>query len=238
MNLISLQFKTTNNFQTNLSKLLDLINDCEQNSFILAPELCLSGYSYDCLNEASLFTTKAIEVLKELSINKTISLTMITKVEEQYFNTLYIFSKNKIIHTQSKLKLFSLGEEEKHFTSGNINDIKIIEIDGLKIASLICFELRFIELWSKIKGVDIILIPAMWGKLRKQNFLTLTNALAITNQCYVIASDSCNDDMASSSGVINPFGIENRDDGKEIISMQFDSLEIKKMRRYLDIGNK
>ena len=31
-----------------------------------------------------------------------------------------------------------------------------------KIATLICFELRFPALWEQIKGADIILNPAMW----------------------------------------------------------------------------
>ena len=56
------------------------------------------------------------------------------------------------------------------------------------------------------------------------------------NQCYVIASNSTNENMASSSGIINPFGIEKRDDNQNIISLQYDKKEIKEMRRYLNIG--
>jgi predicted amidohydrolase len=115
-------------------------------------------------------------------------------------------------------------------------DIKIIEINGIKIASLICFELRFTELWEQIKGADIISVPAMWGKLRKTHYEKLTTALAIANQAYVIASDSSNEDMASSSGIITPFGEEFRDDSKEIISLEFQPKEIKKMRKYITIG--
>ena len=76
----------------------------------------------------------------------------------------------------------------------------------------------------------------MWGILRKQNFESLTNSLAIMNQCYVVASDSSNDTMASSSRIITPFGDEVRDDNKELISMLYDKKEIRKMRRYLNIG--
>jgi predicted amidohydrolase len=41
---------------------------------------------------------------------------------------------------------------------------------------VICFELRFIDFWKKMQGADLILIPSMWGKPRKQNFETLTRA--------------------------------------------------------------
>ncbi|MDD2697741.1 MAG: carbon-nitrogen hydrolase family protein [Arcobacteraceae bacterium] len=236
MNLISLQFQTTNHFEENLQKLVSLIKNSPSNSLILAPELCLSGYSYDNMQHAVTMSNKAIPILKELSIDKIISLTMTTKKNNTYFNTLFIFHKEMIIYTQSKYKLFPLGNEEKYFVSGLEEDIKIIEIDGIKIASLICFELRFTTLWEKIKGADIILIPAMWGKIRKGHYETLTKALAITNQCYVVASNSANNDMAKGSGIINPFGEEFREDNSEFIKQKFDISLIKKMRKYINIG--
>ncbi|MCI0501706.1 MAG: carbon-nitrogen hydrolase family protein [Epsilonproteobacteria bacterium] len=236
MNLISLQLKTTNNFEENLQNLVLHIQNSPIDSLIVAPELCLSGYSYEAMQNAVNITHKAIPLLEELSTDKIITLTMTTQKDGLFYNTLFIFHKGSIIHTQSKCKLFSLGEEDKYFTSGDLNDIKIIEIAGLKIAALICFELRFTELWKKFQGADIILIPAMWGKIRKEHFETLTKALAIINQCYVIASDSSNDDMAKGSGIITPFGEELRDDNSEIITQNFEKDLIKKMRRYLNIG--
>jgi len=236
MNLVALQFPTTTNFQINLDKLIELIKETNQNDIIVAPELCLNGYAYNRLDEAVTITSKAIDELKNLSHNKTIISTFTTKFEDKYQNTLYMFSKGEIIHTQSKYKLFPLGDEEKYFEAGEKKDIKIIELHGVKIANLICFELRFTELWEQIKGADIICIPAMWGKTRKEHYEALTKALAITNQSYVIASDSSNNDMASSSGIITPFGETYQDDSKELISHPFDSFEIKKMRKYIKVG--
>jgi predicted amidohydrolase len=236
MQLISLSFKTTNNFDNNLNTLVNLINQTPSNSIIVAPEICLSGYVYDRLDKASKISLKAIKILQQLSTNKIISTTFIIKQDNCFYNTLYIFYKNKIIHTQSKYKLFSLNDEKKYFCAGDEADIKIIDIDGIKIGALICFELRFIDLWEKLQGVDILLIPAMWGKPRKDNLLTLTKALAIINQCYVIISNSKNIDMAKGSGIIDPFGNEYRNDTKNILSAIFDKKQIKKMRKYMNIG--
>jgi omega-amidase len=236
VNLVSLQLKTTNNFEENLQNLVLHIKNSPQDSLIVAPELCLSGYAYENMDNAVKITNLAIPLLNNLAQDKIIALTMTTKIEKKYFNTLFVFSKGSIVHTQSKHNLFPLGEEEKYFTSGSKDDIKIIKIDGLKIASLICFELRFIEHWKKLQGADIILVPAMWGKIRKEHYETLTKALAITNQCYVIASDSANDDMAKSSGIINPFGEELKDDTSTIITQKFNQNLIKKMRRYINTG--
>ena len=236
MNLIALQVKTTNDFQKNLEELKNLINSCEENSIILAPELALSGFSYDRMDEASTFSIKAIEEIKELSTNRIIALTFITKKDEKYFNTLYIFHNKKIIHTQSKFKLFPLGDELTHFKSGNLEDIKIININGLKIATLICFELRFPTLWEKIKGADVILNPAMWGLKRKDHYESISKTLALVNQCFVIASNSANDNMAKGSAIISPFGNVIKNDSKNKLEMIFDLDEIKKVRRYIDIG--
>ncbi|MBL6970153.1 MAG: carbon-nitrogen hydrolase family protein [Campylobacterales bacterium] len=239
MNLVALQFSTDyTNFKANLEKLESLIDQASNGDFIVAPELCLTGYSYDHLEDAANFSLKAIDTLKELSQAKIIALTLtlFCKDSNKYTNTLHIFHKSEVVYTQHKAKLFTLNDEDNYFKAGNTDDFKIIEIDGIKIASLICFELRFIDLWEQSKGADIIIAPSMWGILRKQNFESLTNSLAIMNQCYVIASDSSTDKMASSSGVINPFGIEVRDDQKEFISMPYEAKEIKKMRRYLSVG--
>ncbi|MCT7611381.1 carbon-nitrogen hydrolase family protein [Aliarcobacter butzleri] len=236
MNLIALQVKTTNNFQKNLEELKNLINSCEENSIILAPELALSGFAYDRMDEASTFSIKAIEELKELSTNKIIALTLIIKRDEKYFNTLYIFHNQKIIHTQSKFKLFPLGDELTHFKPGNLEDIKIININGLKIATLICFELRFPELWLKVKGADIILNPAMWGIKRKDHYESISKALALVNQCFVIASNSADDNMAKGSAIITPFGNIIKNDQENIIKATFDKQELIKTRKYIDIG--
>ena len=62
MNLISLQLKTSKDFDKNLSKLIEKIENSPKNSFILTPELYLTGYAYNRLEEASLFTKKAINL--------------------------------------------------------------------------------------------------------------------------------------------------------------------------------
>jgi predicted amidohydrolase len=78
----------------------------------------------------------------------------------------------------------------------------------------------------------------MWGAKRKTHFETMTKALAIANQCYVLTANSADDNMAKGSGVISPWGDETRDDSKEVISSQLDLNEISKIRKYIDIGLK
>lgn len=236
MKLIALQIKTSSNFEENLDELKSLIYSCERNSIILAPELALSGFSYDRMEEASRFSIKAIEEIKKLSKDKSIALTFITKKGKKFYNTLHIFHNLEIIHSQSKVKLFPLGNELEYFSVGKKKDIKIVEIAGLKIGFLICFELRFPKLWEGLKGADIILNPAMWGIKRKDHYETISKALALVNQCFVVACNSANDNMAKGSAIINPFGSVIKDDSKTKIEGFFDKDEIKKVRTYIDTG--
>ena len=233
MTLASLGIKSSDDYSENLQKILDNCNSLEAGAIALAPELCITGYSLEDMIVASKFSKIAISKFLLASKYKTICLTLLIEENGKFFNRFFAFSDSKIIYTQDKAKLFTLNNEDKYFESGKDSDINFFTINDLKIGVLICFELRFTKLWEKLKGADIILIPAMWGLARKQHFEILTKALAVANQCFVLASNSSNDDCAKSSAIITPFGISYQNDDIEIISQKIDLSEITKMRRYL-----
>lgn len=236
LSLVTLEFKTTDNWQENLQTFTKLLSQTKDNSVVLAPEVCLTGFAYESMDKAVTFSQNALETLLSLSKNKIITFTMIEKKEQGYVNTLKVLYHGKVVHEQQKHKLFTFGGEDKHFLAGDEEKITIFEIEGIKFAALICFELRFKSLWQAIEGADIILIPSMWGKRRAPHFATLTQALALMNQCYVLASDSANEDMAKESGIITPFGIRHTHHDKTLLEIEIDFEEIKKMRRYLNVG--
>jgi predicted amidohydrolase len=235
--LVALQFNYENkSLEDNFKTLKRLVNLTPKDSMVLAPELCISGYKYDTLKESAQFSKHILDELKKLSTCKTLALTLIEEINGQYFNNLKIFHNEKLIQSRPKAKLFPLGEEEKFFTYGNTKDIQIVELDGIKIATLVCFELRFTELWQQIQGADIIFVPSFWGKLRKEHLKTLSEALAIANQAFVVVANSSDEDMASSSAIITPFGEVYRDDSSFIVKHEAELTQIKKMRRYINIG--
>ena len=236
--LCSLLFETTQDYEENLKTLLSLIKQSPKNSFIVAPEVCLTGYDYDNFEKMVAFSEVALPKLKEATKDKTLILTMLSQDGDAVKNFAYVFHKGEIVRKQPKVKLFKFGEEHHYIASGNEEDIDIFEVDGLKVGVLICFELRFKDFWQKLEGCDIIAVPSWWGILREQNYKILTTALAIMNQCYVVASDSQNAICTRASGIITPFGKEFRNEGEAILKLDFDSQEIKKMRRYMDVGIK
>ena len=96
--------------------------------------------------------------------------------------------------------------------------------------------MRFKELWQKSQGADVIAAPSYWGVLRSEHFKIITQSLALINQCYVVASDSQNEDCTKLSGIIDPHGKEYRNKNAPSLMLGYDKKEIKKMRRYMDVG--
>ena len=236
--LCSLLFKTTPNYNDNLQTLLTLISQTQENSIIVAPEVCLTAYDYDRFDKVLAFAPVAIEEIKKASFDKTIILTIIEKRGDEVFNFAKVFHNGEVVYERAKVRLFRFGDEHKYMSEGSDEAIKIIEVDGIKIAIFICFELRFKELWKMSEGADVIAVPSYWGVLRTEHFKSITQTLAIINQCYVVASDSEDDECTKMSGIITPQGEVQRNGNKPCLEVPYSKKEISLMRRYMDIGIK
>jgi predicted amidohydrolase len=234
--LCSLQFETTPNYNTNLQTLLKLIKQTPSKSLVVAPEVCLTGFDYDNFEAVTDFAKHAIEEIKEASKDKIIVLTIIEKRDSEVFNFAKVFYNEELVYERAKAKLFRFGGEHEHFVEGNEQSVKIVEVNGIKLGILICFELRFKDLWKKLEGADVIVVPSWWGVLRTEHFKVLTKALAIMNQCYVVASDSLNEECTKMSSIITPQGEVSFNGNKPCLEREYNKKEIAKMRRYMDVG--
>ncbi|MFP4333024.1 MAG: carbon-nitrogen hydrolase family protein [Campylobacterales bacterium] len=233
--LHALLIKTEESFETNLQKVERALQDSPLNSIVVAPEVAMSGFCYDRFEEAAMFSEIAKERLKELTSQKCFVTTLIEKEGEKYYNNLYCFFDKQIVHKQSKHKLFLLGDEQRYFSKGDDKQIKIIEIDGLRVGFLICFELRFIELWERLKGAEVIVVPAMWGEQRREHFITLCRGLALLLQCVVISCNSENKEYQGGSIIATPNG-DIHTQNANTITASLEIKDIKIFRRYLDVG--
>jgi len=228
----TLQTKTKPTYQENLDELIAYIKNSSAH-LIVAPELMLTNFDYAHFEDAAKFYDVALEQLLKIAPEKIIALTM-TKRENGYFvNQALVLHKKQIVHQQNKYKLFKLGNEEQYFHAGEKEKVVTFKIGSLNYALLICFELRFKELWKQIEGADIVIIPARWGKPRKKHLEVLSQALAIMNQTFVVVSNSADDDMASSSAIISPWGEIVMNDELEVIEKRVDLKELKRVRRMI-----
>ena len=233
MEAVVLQLPSKKRYQENLDKLLELLKIHQDKQIIVAPEVYLTAYDYEHMETAAMFSLNAIKTLKKEVDEQIVVLTLILKDGDDFVNQAVVIHKHKVVHRQNKVKLFRLGDEDLYLKAGKEKKIKPFKIEGVTYALLICFELRFKELWKRIEGVDVVLVPVRWGLLRKRHLEILSRALAVMNQCYVLLSNSSDADMASSSAIILPSGEVRQDDSKESIEGVVDFREIRKMRRYI-----
>ena len=228
LNLISLTLKAKSATER-LEELANLVEAAPANSLLLASELCISGYDFDGFfagaNKAMLggmigsFDAMLLERLQEAlspdkflgfthlsSLNKSAGLAQISNLaahEPKIYNEFLLLNSSNVFHSQFKAELFRPNLEHEIFAAGEVSDINAFDFKGLKLGVLICFELRDSRLWAKLKGCDIIMVPAMWGKAREEAYLSLCKALAIVNNCYVMISSSLDLELA---GVFLPDG--------------------------------
>lgn len=230
---VALQLPSHPRYQENLETLLQYLRDHQEKELIVVPEVFLTSFDYEHMATAAKFSANALKTLKKEVNGQILVLTLILEESGEFVNQAVVIHRHRVIYRQNKVKLFKLGDEDLYFTAGKKKRIRLFEIEGVKYALLICFELRFKDLWKQVEGADVVLVPSQWGKPRKAHLEILARALAVMNQCYVIVSNSSDEDMASSSAIISPTGEVTANDKLNAIEGSIDFREIKKIRRYI-----
>jgi len=227
-----LQLENLVPYRRNLEKILAALEE-ESSKLIVAPEVCLTDYDYEHLEAAVSFGEEAERILCEKVGEKILVLTRLAKRPGGYVNEAIVIHDHRVVHRQAKHKLFLLGEEDRHLIPGELEEIRPFEIDGVRYGLMICFELRFKELWKRLEGCDVILLPSQWGLPRKRHLEILARALGVMNQCYVLVANSAREDMARSSLIASPDGGLLLEDLAERIRGDLDLNLVRKIRRYI-----
>lgn len=107
------------------------------------------------------------------------------------------------------------GEEvttyEKHFTCNPFqedstydcgSELVIVDIHGIRVCPLICYDLRFPELWrlAARSGVDVFTISSSWPQSRIDHWNSLLIARAIENQAFVVGANRIGTDAIAPWG--------------------------------------
>ncbi len=123
---------------------------------------------------------------------------------------------------------FSLGGEGEAHVAGS--GVSLFEWGGLRIAPLICYDLRFPELARDAirAGAEVLIYIAAWPVKRIQHWITLLQARAIENLAYVIGVNRCGTDpeftYTGRSLVVDPQGLVIADAAEQerVVSAQID----------------
>lgn len=182
-------------------------------SLLLFPEMTLTGFSMN-INTISEnkgdFNTIGFFIEEAKKNHISIGFGMVISDGNQSYNKYYIVNESgSIIFDYSKIHPFSFGEESRYYKSGDRLDY--CSIDDIQISGVICYDLRFPELFQKAsKNSHFIVVPANWPASRKDHWITLLKARAIENQCYIAGVNRIGEgngiDYSGDSVVINPYG--------------------------------
>ncbi len=114
------------------------------------------------------------------------------------------------VATYTKIHTCNPLNEGEYFGRGN--ELFILDLGDITICPLICYDVRFPELWrhAALAGVDVFTVSSSWPRPRIQHWRSLLIARAIENQAFVVASNRVGaDDLATWGGlsiVVSPLG--------------------------------
>jgi len=112
-------------------------------------------------------------------------------------------------HRYSKIHPFTYAREHEHYAAGR--DRVTVEIEGVRVTPLICYDLRFTDLfWDAAATTDCYVLPANWPEARREHWITLLRARAIENQAYVVGVNRVGSagrlDYSGDTQIIDPLG--------------------------------
>lgn len=198
--------------------------DIPAGSLVLLPEMFSTGFSMDVEKVAEGEPSQVEGFLVELAhkYQSAIMGGLVTRIadSEKGKNELLVVGTEgeKLVRYQ-KIRTFRYTNEYEHYERGT--KVLTFEWSGLKICPLICYDLRFPELFRRgtALGAQVIVVIASWPAVRVDHWLTLLRARAIENQAYVIGVNRCGEDpnwdYPGASVVIDPHGKVIADAGKD-----------------------
>jgi predicted amidohydrolase len=188
-----------------------------ESDLIILPEMFQTGFSMNAGELAEDFeNSESINWLRRKSkeLNAAIYTSVIIRENMSNYNRgVFVFPDGNL-KTYDKRKRFALAGEDKYYSAGSTETI--VEFKSWKINLQICYDLRFPELIRNRMengqpAYDLLLYVANWPERRRKHWITLLNARAIENQCYVAGVNRCGEDgkgiiYSGDSAVYDPFG--------------------------------
>ncbi|MDR0366812.1 MAG: hypothetical protein LBH68_08315 [Bifidobacteriaceae bacterium] len=134
--------------------------------------------------------------------------------DKRPFNVLLaVDSSGQLVACQPKIHLydaFTFAESDM-VRPGSPAAAQVLELAGLKLGLVNCYELRFPERARALAlaGAEALTVSAAWvrGPLKEDHWNTLLRARAIENCAYVLAAGTRAKDTIGRSQVIDPGGV-------------------------------
>jgi omega-amidase len=184
----------------------------EKTDVIILPEMFTTGFTMNIDKAAEPMTDKAVSWLVAKARQKQAHImgSVIIEEDKKYFNRLVWATPDGKILTYDKKHLFRMAGEHKVFSAGNSH--LTVSVNGWKLRTFICYDLRF-PIWCRNiqNQYDAAIFIANWPAKRAHHWKLLLPARAVENQCYVIGVNRVGPDAngfahSGDSSIIDPIG--------------------------------
>ena len=211
---------------------------------IVLPEMFNTGFTMSSEELAEPMNSVSMQWMLEMARAKDTVITGSIIIEERgaYFNRLIWMRPDGTHEHYDKRHLFRMMDENNHYSGGNKR--LIVELNGWRICTMICYDLRF-PVWSRNRNdYDCLLYIANWPTPRMEAWNTLLRARAHENQAYVIGVNRVGEDangtsFSGGSAIIDPKGATICDtvfDQEQVKSASLSYSELCEFREKFPIG--
>jgi predicted amidohydrolase len=226
----------------NLDRAEDLMASLSpgKGDLVLLPEMFPSGFYYTDLGKMADRYEDVVRWMGNIGARYEVGVagSVPAQRSEGVANALLLVDKmGEVVAAYDKIHLFSVADEETHFTPGRRT--VVTRWEGLDVGLAICFDLRFPEMTRKLSddGAQIVLVSAQWPMARVDHFRDFNRIRAMENQMYIVSCNSCGDDgkgliLGGGSTVVGPSGEVKGvlGDGEGVLTVNIDLEEIKRTR--------
>lgn len=205
MHLSVIQFETlVGQKEKNLQTIEDYIH-CIDSEILVFPELATSGYYHkdkkQLTDVADNYESNTVQKFQKLStdLNKIIVFGFPELIDDKIFNSAAILIPNSELSSVYR-KTHMFYKEKFVFDEGD-SGFNIIEFNGLRLGTMICYDWRFPEAARtlSLKGADLIVCPSNLVTGVWQNVMS---ARALENKVYIAVSNKIGKEEAEEEQLI------------------------------------
>ncbi len=196
--------------------------------YVVLPEMCETGWSTDAAHYASLHDSPTWFAQLAATRGIWIQAGYAEHLRDgRLANCVAVIDPKGVVRGTYR-KNFLFPSERTAFVEGS--EILVVETGSMRVCPLICYDLRFPELWrlAALAGAEVFAVSSSWPAVRHEHWRSLLVARAIENQACVIAANRTGNDPSAQyvggSVAINALGVRLEESGSETraVSATFD----------------
>lgn len=206
---------------------------------LIFPEMFSTGFSMDTTVTPEPLDGPTPTLLRELaSLHKMVVLggfVLERKNDRPQNVCLVVDPSGNDLALYAKIHQIALLDENNHYAPGERP--MPFELAGSRAAGLICFDLRFPELFRALTDQCwVMIVVASWPAARQAHWDILLKARAVENQCYVVGVNRVGEGgghlYTGGSAIIDPLGevLALKREKEGLIVADIDPMKVKEVR--------